>query len=71
MAGKYWCFHCGAEADSPAEIVHADDCRSQTNIYRFCGHPKIQRFWCDKCGEHQGEKGDCPWCNRELQTIYC
>ena len=70
MAGKYWCFHCGAEADSPAEIVHADDCRRQVTIFR--GVEKRECKWCDGCGcRWSVDKESCPWCNRELKTIYC
>jgi len=67
----YWCFHCGNEADSPSGIVHADDCRSQTNIRH--GKEKRAQRWCDKCGETWcwGELSDCPYCHRKLKMTYC
>jgi hypothetical protein len=69
----YWCFHCGREGDTPAEIVHADDCRSQTNIWLGTEETvKRECKWCDACGaKFPIDWNYCPWCTRELKTIYC
>jgi len=66
----YWCSYCGYQADSPSEIVHADDCRNQTHILE--GDFEKAMFFCDACNETlilDGRMIDCPFCHGPLKTI--
>lgn len=71
---KYWCFHCGRTASSAAEIVHADNCRRQENIYcNTVETPIHQLDWCGKCGEHWPEsdnRENCEFCQYPLKRVY-
>ncbi len=67
----YWCFHCGREAGTAADIVHTDKCRRQVSICR--GYRKVETLWCNGCGSYfpiDCDLSECLHCHRDLEIVY-
>lgn len=67
----YWCFHCGQEANTPADIVHTEKCRRQVTI--CLGHQAVETLWCNGCGSYfpiDCSLSDCPHCHKDLEIVY-